>query len=268
MLMKKLLYISGVILFAGLMFSDRTISFRNTDCLSPASILKENKEDLFSPQIMSRREMAEHVLISPQVKVHTSQYHGFSDTPVSTIGAANCNALIFVNKADKTWSLWHFPLSFVQGEIDKYMLGMRINQYALPTLPFAFNSLINDINPEMKSNKDYALYIFGGGLNSEKEQKKTNKELATFFTGIGISEIYDMTPQEEHGRGPILDQVIIAKGKDFNSENKQPIVMKYFYGQETLEAKSNSFIVTPRLIGGTKLLQTIKNNKKVFKKSA
>lgn len=203
-------------------------------------------------------------IIRPITKVHTSQYADFTDNAVSTNGAANCTALVFINKTTQKWSIWHYPLPFAQSEMKKYLLGSLVNPYIAKTLPLAFGSMLENIEPQDQS----ALYIFGGGTNKIEKQNDTNKILAEIFTDLGISEIYDMTPHKQHGSDIILSHLTIGKSNTLKNESKAPITIDYFYGSGDFTVKQDSLINSPRLIGGTKIKDSIKNNSSLFLQAA
>lgn len=257
----KTLIKTTLILVIGLLLSGQFYPGTvKTYFLSPPSVFKSNNNDSITIDTLTGYTMTTNSIIKPQEKVHTSQYANFLNIPISTNGAANCTALVFVNKTQETWSIWHYPLPFKPNDIKKYFLGMLVDPYIAASLPFAFNS----VTSSLKTNDDCSLYIFGGGTNKEHIQKATNKELSNIFTAVGISEIYDMTPHDQHGVGPVLNQVIVGKSKALKSEAKTPISIRYFYGIEDFNLKSESLKVTPRLIGGTKFQQSFKNTKESF----
>lgn len=235
-----------------------------TEFLSPASVFEKNDPAQIKMRIMTRSQMIRHILIEAQINVHTAQYTPFTDNPVTTGGGANCTALVFINQTKKTWAIWHYPLIVAAGNIENYILGNAEDQGILYNLPIAFASLYEDLH----TTDDTALYIFGGGSNRAGDQKRINNEVNNFFTKAGIDKIYDMTPHDAHGRGPILDQVIIARGNAFDKNSDESIVMKYFYGGPELEFESESLEVYPRLIGGTSFRKVLKDTTYAFTQSA
>lgn len=251
-------------LSAGLALLSTQSYFPTKDFLSPISVFKNNDPEELKLKMMTRYQMMTHILIKSQTNVHTLQYTPFTNKPVSTGGGANCTALVFVNKTQKTWAIWHYPLIVAAGNIENYILGNAEDQNMLYNLPIAFASLYENL----RKQDDTALYIFGGGSNRKGDQKGINLELNNFFTKAGIDNIYDMTPHDQHGRGPILDQVIIARGSAFDKTSNESIVMKYFYGGMELEFESESLEVYPRLIGGTKFRRVIKDTSYLFNTSS
>lgn len=257
--MKKIFTITFIILLTGGIFLSGNTTKKNTSYLSPESAFKEDSKHHASIRTMTRYEMGFHILIRPQKQVHTSQYSTFTTDTVSTGGGANCTVLLFLNKTKNNWSIWHYPLLIAKNNLESYMVGEADDPSFLYSLPIALTAIYTD----MERDDECVLYIFGGGSNTKAEQQSLNNEIATFFTKAGITEIYDMTPHRQHGQGPILDQLIISKGKNFDASNTEPIIIKYFYGDEVFDVESESLKVAPRLIGGKKLLLSVIDTSKL-----
>lgn len=232
--------------------------------LAPLSALDKHVNEAVDIKPVVGIKIVKNSIIRPQVKVHTSKYADFTTDTISTNGAANCTALVFVNKTTKKWSVWHYPLPFHPKDMKKYLIGTLVDPYIAGTLPLAFGSLLSNT----KSEDDTALYIFGGGTNADNKQKATNQILSEIFTDLDISEIYDMTPHDEHGSNIILSHLSVGKADTLKNESGAPIAIDYFYGYGDFNIREKSLVTTPRLIGGTNIKKTFHNNTLLISEAA